>query len=36
MRAEEQLYCFDSCEDYTKGWTEQIDRRGLYKIDHKV
>ena len=36
MRAEEQPYCLDSCEDYTRIWTEQIDRGGLYKINPKV
>ena len=36
MRAEEQTYCLDSCEDYTRIWTEQIDRGGLYKINPQV
>ncbi len=36
MRAENQPYCLDTCEDNTRVWTEQLDRGGLYHINPQV
>ena len=36
MKAEEQLPCEDSIEDYSRAWTEHIDRGGLCHIKPEV
>ena len=36
MKCEDQPLCNDSVEDYSKAWSEQIDRRGLYHVKPEV
>lgn len=36
MKAEEQLPCEDSINDYSKAWSEHIDRGGLCHIKSEV
>ena len=36
MKAEEQVPCDDTVEDYCRAWTEHIDRGGLYYIEPKI
>ena len=36
MKCEDQPVCDDTLEDYTKAWSEQIDRGGLYHVKPEV
>lgn len=36
MKCEDQPLCNDTVEDYTKAWSEQIDRGGLYHVKPEV
>lgn len=36
MKCEDQLVCDDTVEDYTKAWSEQIDRGDLYHVKPEV